>query len=303
MSLSAIGRAPETARIDSRKCFMPEEFTPLSHTRSYRLLTPEQRLRYNQLNALYFNEQIMFFETVVGRGVLGSLLRDSWPDRLAETLQRFWTEERAHTEMFRQLNRRCAPGLYGSVDFHFIRVPRGWMELLNGAAHRPRAFPMFLWLMLLQEERSLFFSKEFIRQGDRLEPTFVATHRAHLADEVDHVRWDEELLDLLWCRASRVLRAVNASLFCWMLGEFFNTPKRGQWHVVGELLREFPELRDEEPEIRRQLRALRDSEPYHLSLYSRRIVPRTFARLDAWPEFRTLERKLPGYRIASEEPL
>jgi hypothetical protein len=97
-------------------------------------------------------------------------------------------------------------------------VPRGWLAPLNWAARRPRAFPMFFWLMMLQEERSLFLSKEFVRQGDLLEPHFVATHRAHLADEVDHVRWDEELLDLLWSGANRYLRRVNAGLSpgCWV---------------------------------------------------------------------------------------
>jgi hypothetical protein len=138
MSVTELDRRPEEARVDFRMRFMPEGFTPLSHTPSYPSLTPEQRLRYNQLNALYFNEQIMFFETFVGRGVLGTLLRESWPDRLSGILRRFLAEEHAHTGMFRQLNRRCAPEFYEASDFHFIRVPRGWMAALSWATRRPR---------------------------------------------------------------------------------------------------------------------------------------------------------------------
>ena len=275
--------------------FLPEEFTPLFHTASYRALTDGQRLRYNQLHGLYFNEQLMFFESVIGRGVLCTLVREL-PPRLADMVQQFWEEEQRHTAMFRRLSHRRAPQLYAATDFHFIRVPGPWMASLRWATCHPRFFLMFLWLMMLQEERSIFYSRAFLREADRLDPAFVAVHRAHVADEVDHVRWDEELLDALWGRAPRPLRQFNASLFSWMLDEFFHTPKRGQLRVVLELLREFPDLRPREPALRRDLRALRHDPDYQRSLYSREIVPRTFARFDAWPEFRTLERKIAGYR-------
>jgi len=277
------------------KPFLPEEFTPVFHTASYGALTEGQRLRYNQLHGLYFNEQLMFFESVVGRGVLCTLVRDL-PPRLADFVRQFWEEEQRHTAMFRRLNRRVAPERYSSGDFHFIQVAAPWRAPLRWATRHPRLFLMFLWLMLLQEERSIFYSKAFLREADRLDPAFVAVHRAHLADEVDHVRWDEELLDVLWSSAPRALRHFNAALFAWMLDEFFHTPKRGQLAVVRDLVAEFPDLRTREPEMLLSLRALRHDETYQRSLYSREIVPRTFARFDAWPEFRALERKIAGYR-------
>jgi hypothetical protein len=70
--------------------------------------------------------------------------------------------------------------------------------------------------------------------------------------------------------------------------------------VVVQLVRECLELRELLPEMRRQLRALGRSESYHRSLYSRDIVPRTFARLDRAPEFRRLGRHLLGYRPFEE---
>ena len=78
-----------------------------------------------------------------------------------------------------------------------------------------------------------------------------------------------------------------------MLGEFFSTPKRAQLRVVDELVREFPELRKRRPEMRRQVLALSADDEYRTSLYSREIVPRTFARFDATPELRAL--KICGY--------
>jgi hypothetical protein len=299
--MSAIARACllENAAVDHRKRFIPEEFTPLYYTPSYRALTDEQRLRYNQLQALYFNEQIIFFEAAIGRRVLGALLRDSLPPQLTNGLRQFLEEEQQHTEMFRRLNQHCAPQFYGAGHFYFIQPPRAWMAALSWATEHPRFFPMFLWLMLLQEERSLFYSRRVIAQREELEPHFVKTHRRHLADEVGHVRWDEELIEALWQRANPYLRKVNAQLFGWMLGEFFNAPKRAQLRVVHELAREFPQLLELQPELKRHLLALSKDGGFQMSLYSREVVPRTFARFDESPEFQSL--KLIGYRRRAEE--
>jgi hypothetical protein len=299
--MSAIARAClfESAAVDHRKRFIPEEFSPLYYTPSYRALTDEQSLRYNQLQALYFNEQIIFFETAIGRRVLEALLRDSLPPQLTYGLRQFLEEEQQHTEMFRRLNQHCAPQFYGAGHFYFIQPPRAWMAALSWATKHPRFFLMFLWLMLLQEERSLFYSRRVIAQRGELEPHFVKTHRAHLADEVGHVRWDEELIEALWQRANPYLRRVNAQLFGWMLSEFFNAPKRAQLRVVHELAREFPQLLELQPEMRRQLLALSEDTGFQMSLYSREIVPRAFARFDESPEFQSLE--LIGHRRRAGE--
>ena len=294
--MNAIARASalEDSPVDSGKLFLPEAFTPLFYAPAYTALTPEQRRRYNQLHALYFNEQILYFETALGTRILEALLRRAWPERLADGLRQFQEEERQHSAMFRRLNQRCAPHLYAGRDFYFVQVPRLWTALSSWAVARPRIFPLFLWLMLLQEERSLFYSRGILHHRESIEPSFVKAHRLHLADEVGHVGWDEELLDALWHRSRPVLRKLNAKLFAWMLGEFFSTQKRAQLRVVDELVREFPELRERLPEMRRQVLALSADDGFRASLYSRKIVPRTFARFDATPELRGL--KICGYQ-------
>lgn len=279
--------------VDPGRFFIPAELTPLFHTACYPELTEPQRLRYNQLHALYFNEQIMFFETALGRPILSALLRETWPDRFAEGLRQFQAEELQHTEMFRRLNRRGAPHLYEIGDLHFVKIPAFWTAVMRWAVDHPVSLPLFLWLMLLQEERSLYYSRIYLRHQASIEPLFVETHRLHLVDEAKHVRWDEELLDELWLRAHPLLRTFNARLFAWMLEEFFGTPKRAQLRVVEELAREIPELRGRLPEMRRQLLALSRDESYRKTLYSREIVPRTFARFDESPELRALS--LCGY--------
>ena len=282
--------------IDSGLPFIPETLTPLAHTAVWPRLESRHRLRYNQLQGLFFNEQIVFFETMVGTGIMQALLQEGWPDDFDATLREFWDDEVRHTGMFRALNRRCAADLYAAGDFHFIQVPRPWAAILEWTTRRPRLFALYIWLMLLQEERSLYYSAQFIRHKEMLEPHFVATYRAHLVDEAGHVRWDQELLHRWWPRIRPQLRRLNARLLGWLVREFFSAPRHGQICVLDTLAREFPELEPQLPELKRQTRALTADARYRRSMYSREVTPRSFALFDQWPEFRVLERAMPGYR-------
>jgi hypothetical protein len=283
--------------IDFGRAFIPEELAPLSYVPAYTQLEPRHRLRYNQLQAMYFNEQIMFFETVVGDGFMRALLREPLPGEFRERLQKLWDDEVNHTAMFRQLNRACAPKLYAHGDFRFIRVPRPLMSLLRWTTRHPQLFALYVWLLLLQEERSVYFSKRFLRLKDRLEPRFVAVYRAHLIDEVGHVRCDLDLIDRWWPQVRPLLRRMNARLLAWMVKEFFSAPKRGQVNVIDALGREFPELSALLPELKRQVLNLAANEPYQHSMYSREITPRCFACFDQWPEFRVMQQVMPGYEF------
>lgn len=292
-----IGAASFTRRetreaIDSARLFIAEKFTPLFHTGVYPSLSAAARLRYNQLHALYFNEQVAFFEQEMLSPALHALMQNA-PPHLARGLQTFYDEEQRHTARFRELNSRRAPELYAERDYFFVRIGRPWMKMMRAIADRPHRFPLLIWLALLQEERSLFYSKGCLESAAELDVEFVATHRAHLADEVGHVGWDEELLDWLWPRAGAVTRCMNVRLFSWMLGEFFLLPKRSGRRVVEQLVREHPEL--DASALAAGMHRLANDPAYLRTLYSREITPRTFARFDAHPEFALLAQTLPGY--------
>ncbi len=286
---------PGPGAIDGTKPFIPEPLTPLWHTPIHATLTERERLRYNQLHAVYANEQILFFEKTLAKNILTAILREALPDPLATSLRTFLDDEAAHTRMFRRLNRRSAPDLYTNGDFYFVRVSAPARGLLGAASRHPHTLPLFLWLMLLLEERAIHYARQILRARAMLEPHFVAVHQRHLQDEIHHIRWDQAMLDLVWRTAPPRRRKVNALLFRWMVGEFFNAPKRAGVRVVEELARQCPELGARLPEMRRQLRALARRPTFHRSLYSRTVVPRTFAGFDAWPELHGLRRVLPGY--------
>jgi len=283
--------------IDFSRFFIPEELTPLYHTPCYAWLTGAQRLRYNQLHACYFNEQTIFFESVMAQRILSYFVKQSLPGGLSEGLRQFIAEEARHSEMFRQLNRQCLPHRYANGDFYFIRVPAFLSSLLRGWVRRPKYFPLFVWLLLIEEERSLFYAKEFLKSAATLEPHFISTQKTHLADEVGHVRWDEELLDWIWPQTGGKLRRVNAQIFKWLVSEYFNTPKRGGWRVVEELVAEDSALRPRLLELKAAVRRLAKNRGYHLSLYSRSITPKAFQRFDCCPEFHSIGDILLGYTL------
>jgi hypothetical protein len=291
----ALLERPTPATIDFSRCFMPEELTPLYHAPSLFALSQPQRLRYNQLHALYFNEQTMFFEKALARNVLGFFLEQPLPEQLKSGLRQFMAEEEQHSAMFRSLNQKCAPELYSTGDFNFIQIPCASGRILDFISQRPTLFPLLLWLMHLQEERALSFGRAFLNCAHSLEPHFVAVQRKHVADEVGHVRWDEALLDFVWPKTSFLLRRFNSWVLGWMVEEYFSTPKRSALRVVAALVEEFPDLRPEYPGICRQLCQLGNDSNYRRLLYCPDNVPNTFRRFDAWPEFRSLRRALPGY--------
>ena len=294
--MSSKTSAPQAATgVDFTRKFMPEALTPLYHTPAYEHLTAEQRLSYNQLNALYFNEQTIFFEKSFARTVLGKLAAEPLSDALKAGLRQFMEEEEQHSEMFRQLNRKCAPELYTHSDFYFIRVPAFAQRLLSGLSRQPKLFPAFLWLMYLQEERGLFYGRCFLQSSGELEPHFVETQRKHLADEAGHVRWDQALLDTIWPQTHPILRKLNASFLAWLIGEYFSAPKRAGIKVLHGLIEKHPELRPQQEELRRHLLNLRKDQAYRCSFYSAANVPGTFEHFDRWPEFRALTRVMPGY--------
>ena len=158
-------------------------------------------------------------------------------------------------------------------------------------------FPFCLWLTIIEEERTIFYSRLYLEEASKLEPNFVLAHRIHLADEVGHVRRDQELLERLWPDRSLFWRNFNARIFSAILHEYFNVPKRGGWRVILELVREFPELRPRLSEFRSAMTRLETDPVFLRTLYGREMVPHTFALFDRWPEFRFLERILPGYRF------
>jgi fatty acid desaturase len=292
--------------IDFTPPFFPARFTALHHVPSWHLLEERHRTRYTQLYALYLNEQTAFFEELLATTLLPALY--ARPDLigadLAESLRCFEEEERRHSLWFREMNHRIDPDMFSMEPGDYVFIPSS--PRLNGIgkwfAGKPFAFPFWIWLILLQEERSIYIAQECLKEPV-LEPNFRKLHRRHMADEVGHVRWDTELIEAVWLPMPMWKRKVQAGIFGWLMREFFTVPKRSARAVLDALLGEFPELSPIAGQLRRELVELKSSLPYHASLYSREITPKAFALFDSLPEFENIGRSLPSYGEGRLRPL
>ncbi len=269
--------------------------TPLFFTPVYRELSRVQKLRFNQLYTGSFHEQFMNLEKVLVNRMLPALIKRLGSDPLAENLRVFRDEEIEHTRMFHELHLRCEPHLYHDQEFYFIRLPFWIRAVLDFVSSRPALFPFCLWLTIVEEERTVYYSKQILSAAEELEPSVVDVHRRHLADEVGHVRWDEELLEKLWPAHSSVAKSFNARLFAFVLCEYFNMPKRAGSRVIQQWMKECPDLNALAPVLLGQFRTLERDKDYLRTLYARKMVPKSFALLDRWPEFEFLTGMLPGY--------
>jgi hypothetical protein len=288
------------AGIDFALPFFPARLTALAQVPAWGKLDERQQIRYTQLYALYLNEQTAFFEELLATNLLPALY--GRPGRigvgLAEDLRRFEVEERQHSRWFREMNQRVDPQHFSLEpwSYRFIPTSRASRALTVWLARRPFLFPAWIWLILLQEERSIAVSRECLKERERLEPRFVELHRKHMADEVDHVNWDLALIEVLWLPLPQWRRRLLARMFGWMMSEFFTAPKRAGRAVLQALLDEFPELGPLATELHSELAGLADSREYHASLYSREITPRAFAWFDELPEFEDIGRHLLAYQ-------
>ncbi len=196
--------------IDFSKYFLPEKLTPLYYTPVYEQLEEIQRRRYNQITGLYFNEQFIFFESTLSVSLLHPLLSNPEFASISPAVGNFIREETAHAEMFRRLNLLSAPELYEHIDYYFIDISRAWWLLWRTLSRRPGLFPFFIWLVMIQEEKAVYYANEFLKSERRLEPHYYQSQRKHLDDEESHFDYNTQLLDLFWENKGPVLRRLNA---------------------------------------------------------------------------------------------
>lgn len=286
--------------IDFSLPFFPVRLTALGQVPSWKLLKQHHQLRYSQLYALYLNEQTVFFEELLAANLLPALYAQ--PQRigadLAEELRSFEAEERRHSRWFREMNRRVDPARFSLEEGRYVFIPADarMRAVTAWFARRPFVFPCWIWLMLLQEERSISVARECLARDSGLEPAFVELHRKHLADEVDHVQWDIKLVERVWLPMPMWKRRLQARLFGAMMSEFFTAPKRAGKAVLQALLDEFSELAPLGADLHRELDALGKSRDYHASLYGREITPRAFTLFDELPEFKHIGNHLLAYQ-------
>ena len=292
-----------TTPIDRSRFFVCPKMTPLYYTAAYRELTDDQARRYNQLTGLASNELISFFEDQIAAEVFPALIRTKGaPAELVEYLRFFDEEERRHAEMWRALNRLSEPEWYRDGSRRFIKIASVVRQTLLWSCKRATWFPLYLWLILLQEELAIEYARRLIRtEAGLIEPRYVEAYRMHLQDEIRHVQVDWYLIEHFYQPRNAALRWFNASLFRLVVREFFLSPTRMAIRVVKLLVEDFPELGPVVPRMIRQLRELASNRDYQEMLYSRRSHPVTFGLFDRFPEFHGMRKVFACYEPNTEQ--
>lgn len=271
---------------------IPESLTPLHFTPLYAGLAEEDRTAYNRLHGLYFLEQTIFFEQVMGRPGLDWIAARAPTEELRREARDFAAEEDAHTSWFRALLRDADPATYQNSDRSLLAAPAWLSRALSLLSGQIRFLPGLLWLQLMAEERAVYFGREFLAHASQIEPAYLDIQRRHLADEPGHIRRDEMFLRWLWPATPAWLRRLNARWLQWMIREFFYLPKRSGWRVVEHWLQDRPHLAPRRAEFRQAMRDLAHDPAYLRTLYPRKHLPRTAALAAPWPELSFLDRLL-----------
>lgn len=264
--------------------FIPDRLTPLAFTDSWGKLRPEEQLRYNQLHGLYFHEQIIFFEQEMIIPMLRSLHAKVADRSLRQAVDLFIAEETSHSAGFHDLLRGLRPEWYGTTWQHFIRTGPLSGRIFGCMVARPRIFPLFLWLVQLLEERTMFASRLYLAEPDSFPLGVVAAQRQHLVDEADHVQWDMALLDQFWTSSAPWLRRANARLLNWIIGEFIAFPKRAALRVIDALAVDLPGLSVAPSQLKAELHGLSKRADFRRGIFGRDAVPRTWKLASQAPD-------------------
>lgn len=276
-------------RVDYSLPFVPESLTQLYYTSSLSRLSPEQRLRYNQLYAAHVNEQFIFFEHEIGNAISRALLTSGAIKQrsLRNRLQEMVDDEERHQCMFESINQRAFPELYGNCRHVFIRPSAIAHRLLNLTVHRPQTLTFVIWLAFFLEEASAEFSKAVMKSaqdGAVMEPNFLAVHVRHLRDEVHHVRLYPEVVRSVLSKSSALGRRINGLLFARLMREFL-APKRSGIAVIDRLVLEFPVLKSMHGDLRRDVRSLAKSPQFYDAFFAASKLPSLHRMFDEYPEF------------------
>jgi len=284
--------------IDLTCWFVCPTSTPLYYAPVYDALSEEQRLRYNQLTAMSFNELIAFFERtflLTIKALLARAGRDGPGEAMARCLREFIEDEDSHIGWWRQLNCLSDAARYSREGDTIVRVSAVGRRALSFASSRPGLLPVVYWLMLALEERSLDISRRTLRTALRIEPRYRSIYRAHLRDETRHVQIDQHLIDRFYESSPGWLRQVSARLLRMMIGRYLLPPSRTAVRVVDRLVAEFPVLSGLRERIVGQLQSLAQEPAYHQMMFSRSSTPMLFAQFDRYEEMHGIAGVLKMY--------
>ncbi len=284
---------PETLRASRFEKWSPDSIAPWTYLPAYQNLTDDMKLRYNQLHALTVNELFIWFEQKLLLPILSRLIDQSDQDlEFKLACQIFYKEEVKHSEMFRRLSKSSAPELYKKTDFYFFNsrfsISRWLMET---SLKFPQTMSTWCWILIFFEERTLMYSKEYLKAKGQVSGVYSKVHHLHMIEEARHVQLDKYFIEKMYTGASDLNRKITAYIFGKVL-ESFSSPKRMSMAIAERMKMEF--VRPEEhlmiDQIALELPMLKDNLDFKLQFFGIESTEGTFNLMSKYPEFDQLKK-------------
>lgn len=253
---------------DRQHYFVCPTLTPLYYTPIWKLMRPDEQLRYNQLTGLCFNELIGLFERSFQPAYQAMLRNGTVPDEIRPLLAEFIEDETRHAQAWWRLNQLIEPTWYDKSPFMLVTPSKLAMAMLRSFVKRPMFAVATTWMILVLEEHSLEITRRCICSSVPIEPQFLAAYRLHAQEEARHVQIDCRVLSHLFSVTRTPVLRLNVQLLLFAISRFLYRPVNAAAGVVRQLIREFPRLGNLKPGMMSQLANLSRCQAYRDMMFS-----------------------------------
>lgn len=276
------------SELSNRDLWFPETATVWSYLESYKRLSREVQVRYNQLYSLGVNEAFSVFEENFLMKALQRVGRDPRLNhKLKQDLEDFCEEEHRHSCMFQDLNRQADPGMYAKNPYVLSQMANQkgiWALELCGRF--PMLLGVWVWIAVYFEERTILYAKKFVKDTN-VSPIFKEIHRRHMMDEVHHVKLDEQLIEQFYKPLGSLKKRLAVRMFQSLL-ESYSSPKRMSLAIARVLKSEFPLHTESVDECLKELPSLKMNRTFQRDFLGPEAAPRTWRLMNQQPEMHSL---------------
>lgn len=284
---------------DRNKFWIPEPLVSISHLPVYGVMSADLKKRFNQNNALGVAELFIFFEEKALVPSMSKALRAAKTPEFKKALQHFIAEEEKHSQCFKKVLFSAAPELYSESNFkfNFVNIPFVAKLLFDVLIKFPMLLPAWVWVAIFFEERTLMYSKEYIKAKKsnlgNIDELFYQVHFYHMMDEVRHVKLDEHMINAFYKTFSK----AHARLVVWMTRRFIQRsayPINMIKSCLAEIKMNAPHLLTQEIEYRilNEAKQLSQINSFVDLNFSDSAAPRTRILMNRFPEFKNFWQKI-----------
>ena len=226
----------------SDSLWMPNSMLPTSYLPSFQALSEKLKIKFNQMYAQAICEQFIWFEKELISPILSRYIeRKQLSPDLKEALLHFIHEEDKHSELFWEVLKYSQPDFYekNPSQFQYFHLNIHHKVFINTIITHPEQFLAWIWMSIFFEERTIEFSRKYLRESKNLDPVFCRAHHLHLLDESRHVQIDQYLLRHFYDQTPKIKKIIAVWTFQLLLRSY-TSPRRISKNIIRKLATAFP---------------------------------------------------------------